>query len=622
MDKVLNKIQTKLESRGAYFSYADAGFNGFSSFEINDINLRSATDTLFLLNTLKGQVNLWALLGTKFRLNYLELHEADLFIAKKDSSYNFSFLLQNNIADTNQVDQESAGSEPLSKKIYRGVKQLFNLVPDQIIFNKIALKYSDSAYYLQLACDSLQFKSGNINAELSVIENEINIHKWTFMGQFDPSEMTADIKWYSENHRVQIPYLKSKYKLFFGFDTAHFIVNKIDFVNNELNFNGEAGFKNLLADHFRISKDTLGFQKLSLQFNIRLNSEFLYLDSNSTAIVNDVKLHPFLQFPLSKNKVYGIDLVMEETSASSFFNALPKGLFQTLKGVECSGNLSYRFHLKIDDKDIENVEFTSKLTRHNFKLLKYGETNLSKMNSEFTHYVYENGNLLRSFPVGPSHGYFTPFDQVPQNLINSILVNEDPSFFYHNGFIPEAIRESIAENYRAKRFKRGGSTISMQLIKNVFLGREKTILRKAEEALLVWLIESNRITDKQRMFEVYLNIIEWAPGIYGIGEASAFYFNKKPAQLTLSECLLLANLIPRPKAFRYFFEDANQLKEWVMDKSKFAASRMVLKEMLNSNDTLNLDYNVKLSGIAAGFITPKDTIESDSTILIEPDLLD
>lgn len=621
MEQVLNKVQSKLESKGAYFTYVDAGFSGFSSFEIKEINLRSNTDTLFNLNSLKGQVNFWALLGTKLRLNYLELHDADLFVNKKDSVYNFSFLL-NNKTDTNSNVTNNTSPDPLAKQIYSGVKRLFNLVPDQIYFNNLSFNYSDSLYILKFNCDSLQFKSGQIAAEISILENNKNYANWIFLGDFDPSEMTADIKWYAENNVVQLPFLQAKNKLYFGFDTAHFIINEIDYVNNELNFTGEAGFKNLLTEHFRISKDTVNFQNLSLQFNLRLNNEFLFLDSSSTAIVNEVKFHPFIQFPLSKNKVYGIDLVMEETSASNFFNALPKGLFQTIKGIECSGNLSYRFHLKLDDKDIDNVEFSSKLTRHNFKLIKYGDANLSKMNGEFVHHVYENGNLLRSFPVGPSHGYFTPFDQVPQNLINSILVNEDPSFFYHNGFIPEAIRESIAENYKAKRFKRGGSTISMQLIKNVFLGREKTILRKAEEALLVWLIESNRITDKQRMFEVYLNIIEWAPGIYGIGEASAFYFNKKPSQLSLSECLLLANLIPRPKAFRYFFESPNQLKQWVMDKSKFAASRMVLKEMLTSSDTSNLDYNVKLVGIAAGFIIPKDTVESDSTLLTEPDLLD
>jgi membrane peptidoglycan carboxypeptidase len=79
----------------------------------------------------------------------------------------------------------------------------------------------------------------------------------------------------------------------------------------------------------------------------------------------------------------------------------------------------------------------------------------------------------------------------------------------------------------------------MQLIKNVFLTREKTVSRKLEEILLVYILENNRIVSKERMLEVYFNIIEWGPNVYGIGEASRFYFQKSPSELTFNECLFL-----------------------------------------------------------------------------------
>jgi membrane peptidoglycan carboxypeptidase len=79
------------------------------------------------------------------------------------------------------------------------------------------------------------------------------------------------------------------------------------------------------------------------------------------------------------------------------------------------------------------------------------------------------------------------------------------------------------QKHKTKKFSRGASTISMQLIKNVFLTREKTVSRKLEEILLVYILENNRIV-KERMLEVYFNIIEWGPNVYGIGEASRFYF--------------------------------------------------------------------------------------------------
>jgi membrane peptidoglycan carboxypeptidase len=94
----------------------------------------------------------------------------------------------------------------------------------------------------------------------------------------------------------------------------------------------------------------------------------------------------------------------------------------------------------------------------------------------------------------------------------------------------------------------------MQLIKNVFLTREKTMARKLEEILLVYMLENNYIVSKERMFEVYLNLIEWGPNVYGIGEASRFYFQKSPAELTLNEALYLASIVPSPKGFMYKFE--------------------------------------------------------------------
>src|SRR5690606_41961669 len=106
-----------------------------------------------------------------------------------------------------------------------------------------------------------------------------------------------------------------------------------------------------------------------------------------------------------------------------------------------------------------------------------------------------------------------------------------------NGFVEEAIRTSIATNYKEKAFKRGGSTISMQLVKNVFLSRNKTLVRKLEEILIVWLMESTRTVSKERMYEVYMNVIEWGRNVYGITEAARYYFGKHPSQLTLGESI-------------------------------------------------------------------------------------
>lgn len=138
------------------------------------------------------------------------------------------------------------------------------------------------------------------------------------------------------------------------------------------------------------------------------------------------------------------------------------------------------------------------------------------MSGEFIYTAYENGVPVRTFPIGPSCKHFTPLDSISPILRMSVMQSEDGAFFYHRGFLPDALREALIYDLQVKRFARGGSTITMQLVKNVFLNRNKNFARKLEEALIVWLIENERLTSKERMYEVYLNIVEWGPLVYGI----------------------------------------------------------------------------------------------------------
>src|SRR5690606_5829759 len=113
---------------------------------------------------------------------------------------------------------------------------------------------------------------------------------------------------------------------------------------------------------------------------------------------------------------------------------------------------------------------------------------------------YEYGKPMRNITIGPSNSDYTPLNEISPNLRNAVLTAEDPSFYRHKGFVEKAFTLSIATNLKEKAFKRGGSTISMQLVKNVFLSRNKTVSRKVEEILIVWLIENNNVTSKNRMF--------------------------------------------------------------------------------------------------------------------------
>jgi hypothetical protein len=305
--------------------------------------------------------------------------------------------------------------------------------------------------------------------------------------------------------------------------------------------------------------------------------------------------------------------------AQDFISSLPNGLFTHFQGMEAEGTFDYNLDFKYNKNKPTDLVFNSNLKKENLKITKYGEANLNKLNGEFIYRAIIQGVLQRPVLVGAANPNYTPLDQISPYLQKCVLTTEDPSFFSHHGFINEAFKQSIAKNIRTRKFARGASTISMQLIKNVFLTREKTLSRKLEEILLVYILENNRIVSKERMLEVYFNIIEWGPNVYGIGEASQFYFQKTPADLSFNECLFLARVIPSPKKFMYQFNDEGNLRDSAAKQVSFLTNLMIRRGLLTIDDTIFKSQPTILTGPAKSYlhIKVKDSTAVDSLAVKE-----
>jgi monofunctional biosynthetic peptidoglycan transglycosylase len=132
-------------------------------------------------------------------------------------------------------------------------------------------------------------------------------------------------------------------------------------------------------------------------------------------------------------------------------------------------------------------------------------------------------------------------------LIKAVLIAEDDKFWRHEGFDYEAIQKAIEKDIRAKRFKFGGSTVSQQLARNLYLSPEKSLLRKIREAIITWKME--RTLSKKRILELYLNVVEWGEGIFGAEAASRHYYGKSSSELTAQEAARLASVLPNPRKY-------------------------------------------------------------------------
>lgn len=149
------------------------------------------------------------------------------------------------------------------------------------------------------------------------------------------------------------------------------------------------------------------------------------------------------------------------------------------------------------------------------------------------------------FVVGPKNRYWTPSSRIPAVMKWSVILAEDSNFYKHEGIDVKAIKEAIKYDLEKKSLKRGASTITQQTAKNLFLSREKTITRKLKEVYLAYRMEQE--LTKGRIIELYLNVVELGPMIYGIGHGAQYYFNKPASALTPRESAFLAAMLPGPR---------------------------------------------------------------------------
>jgi monofunctional biosynthetic peptidoglycan transglycosylase len=159
---------------------------------------------------------------------------------------------------------------------------------------------------------------------------------------------------------------------------------------------------------------------------------------------------------------------------------------------------------------------------------------------------------------------------ISKDLINAVIVAEDGTFWSHEGFDWYEFRESVERDIKEGRAARGASTITQQLVKNLFLSSSKNPLRKVKEWILTWYMEQE--LSKSRILELYLNVIEWGNGVFGIEAASEYYFGKPASQLSRDEAARLAAIIPSPRRFR-----ANEDTRYVARRSHLILERMAAR---------------------------------------------
>ena len=587
-----------------------AEVQGVSSILLSDISVKpERSDTLIRIGSLYATFNPWQLLFHKISLRDLNITNTRISFVKQNGVTNYQFLFEKKPAPDDGT-RELTGS--YASRADRLFEIIFSFFPNSLNIDNLDISINNDGHLVRFFNKNVKIRDHSFLFAVGVREDSL-FSTMILKGKLDPSNHLAGFTVCSgDRHKVILPFLESRWGAAIQFDTVTFDISEERMEDDLTGIHGSARISGLYIRHGKIAAEPVLFEKLGIDYLIKVGKDYAELDSSSLITFNRLGFHPYFSFRPKPTKQIALRIDKPDFPAEDLFSSLPQGLFSTLSGIKVKGDLSWFVNFFVDLSLPDSLVFETELKRHQFAVLSYGNSDLLKINGPFSYTAYEKGVPVRSFMVGPENPDFRPIEKISPFLKLAVLGSEDAGFYQHRGFIPESFRESFITNIKEHRFARGGSTISMQLVKNVFLNRNKTVARKLEEALIVWLIENQGLCSKDRMFEVYLNIIEWGPNIYGANEAARYYFRKDASKLTLAESIFLASIIPRPKWFRYSFDENGRLSQSSVDFMNLLSGKMLKKEQITQQEFDKFIPAIELKGPAKLLLQKTDSIPPDT----------
>ncbi|MDZ4838985.1 MAG: biosynthetic peptidoglycan transglycosylase [Bacteroidota bacterium] len=602
MDWAIGKASAKLKNEYAInLSISQRDVSGLNSVNLGNVKLVSHNKVLFQANNLNVSVMFWPLFSGKVKINSLECNKAYLDaneLRKVKSSK--SKPLEENKSDTSIFGK--------LKSLAKFAIKTSESIPDNIIINSFKINYNDSLNKYLVTLQNLNYVSNDISSTILINRNDF-VQNWKIKGVFNHSTKEADVNISTDKLQNLNPGNISRLEnTLCGFKQVNLKLESITSTDKSINI--RAG---VIADSFyvhdaRLSPDSIIVTHGGISFNMDIDSQKIILKDPSRVILGKLSAELKSELKYSNPKEVGFNVTLPTVNAQDVIDAMPIGTFDQTRGLKIEGTFSYKLDFFLDITKKDSIVIKSDLDGNSLKINQYGLADLSKMNSTFT---YQPFNSNRTLQIGPASTGYVSLGNISKYLPKAIMSMEDPHFYSHNGFEEASFARAFLENLKKGAFKKSGSTITQQLVKNVFLTHKKTIDRKIEEMLITWLIENLDIVSKNKMLEVYMNLIEWGPEKYGIKEAAAYYFNKSPADLKLSESIFLAHIIRSPKKFMYFFNNQGTLNTMAERLEHRTAYHMYRLRMITDDEYSNFWGDINLTGPASSRIkiVPIDTSE-------------
>jgi hypothetical protein len=606
-----NKIASYLGHRqGAVLSMDAARFSGLDRIVFTNIRMCSASKTIAMnLNSGAVRLSFWNMLFGRVRLTHLELDGLELDLLQDSAPP--SVPARPSIA-TAPAGRGLEGGADYADRAAGLLDLFFMRIPGTFRISRLTihseLDHVRQTFHIpQLAIDGPAFAT---TVEIDDLEKKRSYYL-TGNIRRGKKQLAIHLLPLRRGAVAPLPFIDRQWGLRVSFDSVTIGLESRGSRHGVLGLDGSLAVGGLTINHPRIAAGDVILENASLDYVLNIGADYFELDRATLVRFNKLLFHPYIMIKTRPTRQLTMKLDKTWFEADDLFSSLPAGLFTRLAGIQTSGQIAYEFDFFVDFSRPEQLTLQANLEKSAFRINRFGRVDFRDVNEPFVYTAYEKDRALRSFVVGPENADFRSLDQFPSCLKDAVMISEDGAFFGHRGFLLGPIKDSIAANIKEKRFVRGASTISMQLVKNLYLKRQKTIARKFEEMLITWLIEDNRLISKERMYEIYLNIIEWGPLVYGATEAARFYFDKDVEKLTLAEAIFMASIIPRPKRFMAFFDGDQRLRPWLQAYYDDVSYKMLKRGMISQEDYFTLVPEIRLKGPARFLLKGNEELPAD-----------
>ncbi len=312
----------------------------------------------------------------------------------------------------------------------------------------------------------------------------------------------------------------------------------------KLAFEGQASISGVEVNHPRLAAEPIEDLDAHLDFKASYEQGKGQLNLERLMVVRGLARITLRGNVVFDRFAFDISGNVPPTACRQILQAVPSQLKPRLEGVQLEGLIALDMRLGIDENAPGETALEVNLDNR-CRITNFGTVpNPQDFQRPFSYIVYGTDAEPMRLISGPGTDRWTPYSMISPYLVEAALTTEDGKFRHHQGVTIPEIRRAIELNLKKDSLSHGASTITMQLAKNLFMNRERTVARKLQELFFTWYLESQFTKDE--ILELYFNVIEFGPSLYGIKEAAGHYFGREPHELNLVESVFLIKLLPSP----------------------------------------------------------------------------